>query len=75
MLNSDTGQTENLTLTNHVLDITLPGGTGDLFKLGSGPFVGTTVPEPATMSLILGGSCLVMGRRRRSRSLHKTMHQ
>ena len=39
-LSRETGQTELLQLVDHTLTLTLPGGTGDLFKCGSGPFVG-----------------------------------
>lgn len=35
-----TGQVEKLDLTGDSLNITLPGGTGDLFKLGDGAFAG-----------------------------------
>ena len=46
-LNRTTGQEEAVALTNHILNLTLPGGTGDLFKFtntGKG-FVG--ISEPA----------------------------
>lgn len=39
-LNRTTGVQELLTLTNHQLNWTLPGGTGDLFKYNTGDFVG-----------------------------------
>jgi hypothetical protein len=35
-----TGHEEVVPLTNHTLTIELPGGTGDLFKYNTGPFVG-----------------------------------
>lgn len=40
LLNRLTGLVEEIELTNHVLTWTLPGGTGDLFKLGNGIFAG-----------------------------------
>jgi hypothetical protein len=39
-LSRETGQPERLQLTENTLHLTLPGGTGDLFKCGPGPFVG-----------------------------------
>lgn len=39
-LNRTTGAQERLTLTNHQLNWTLPGGTGDLFKYNTGNFAG-----------------------------------
>lgn len=39
-LNRLTGEPEKLTLTNHTLNLTLPGGTGDLFKYDTGDFAG-----------------------------------
>ena len=39
-LNRITGRDELVPLDNHTLSITLPGGTGDLFKYDTGPFVG-----------------------------------
>ena len=52
-LNRITGLAEEIELSNHMLHLTLPGGTGDLFKYDNGLFTGTTVPEPAS-HLILG---------------------
>jgi hypothetical protein len=39
-LNRLSGNVEKLTLANHLLTLTLPGGTGDLFKIGDGNFAG-----------------------------------
>lgn len=43
-LNRETGFQELVILANHKLTITLPGGTGDLFKYNTGDFVG--IPSP-----------------------------
>jgi hypothetical protein len=39
-INRLTGEPEKLILNNHVLNLTLPGGTGDLFKYNTGDFAG-----------------------------------
>jgi len=39
-LNRRTGQVEQLAIDDGTLKITLPGGTGDLFKLNDGRFPG-----------------------------------
>jgi len=39
-LNRTTGAPERIDLVNHVLNLTLPGGTGELFKFGDGYFAG-----------------------------------
>ena len=39
-LNRLTGEVEQIVLVNHVLNLNLPGGTGDLFKFGDGDFAG-----------------------------------
>ncbi len=39
-LNRLTGEPQRLSLSNHILDLTLPGGTGDLFKFEDGFFAG-----------------------------------
>jgi hypothetical protein len=39
-LNRLTGLVEQINLTNSILNLTLPGGTGDLFKFGDGNFAG-----------------------------------
>ncbi len=39
-LNRLTGLVEELALTSNILNLTLPGGTGDLFKFGDGNFPG-----------------------------------
>jgi hypothetical protein len=39
-LNRLTGEPEKVILNNHVLNLTLPGGTGDLFKFNDGMFEG-----------------------------------
>lgn len=49
-LNRLTGEQEVLSLNNHTLDLTLPGGTGDLFKYDTGNFV---VPEPSSLWLLV----------------------
>lgn len=43
-LNRETGQQEVVNLTNHTLNLTLPGGTGDLFKYKTGDFILTKKP-------------------------------
>lgn len=50
LLNRLTGVAEQVTLTNHTLNWTLPGGTGDLFKYDNGNFAG--VPEPSSILLL-----------------------
>ncbi len=45
-LNRETGMSEVISLNNHVLQYSLPGGTGDLFKYNTGDFV--TDYEPPT---------------------------
>jgi hypothetical protein len=40
LLNRTTGEVQEITLSNHVLNWSLPGGTGDLFKYDNGNFVG-----------------------------------
>ena len=44
-LNRLTGDVEPLTITNATVRITLPGGTGDLFKLNDGEFPGLAEPR------------------------------
>jgi hypothetical protein len=66
-LNRFTGFSEVINLNNHVLNVTLPGGTADLFKYNTGAFAGLPggriVPESATaFPLIL----IWLGRRRRN---------
>jgi len=39
-LNRLTGAPERIALSNHILQLTLPGGTGDLFKYDNGYFTG-----------------------------------
>ncbi len=39
-LNRRSGRVERLTIDNHTLHVTLPGGTGDLFKIDDGRFPG-----------------------------------
>jgi hypothetical protein len=39
-------------LDNHTLSITLPGGTGNLYKYNTGNFV---VPEPTTLAVVVMG--------------------
>ena len=39
-LNRISGAPERVDLNNHILNLTLPGGTGDLFKFGDGYFAG-----------------------------------
>ncbi|MAE66755.1 MAG: hypothetical protein CMJ18_21005 [Phycisphaeraceae bacterium] len=39
-LSRETGRAEQLVVRDSTLKITLPGGTGDLFKFGDGPFPG-----------------------------------
>jgi len=45
-LDRETGKTQRLTISNPAegLTVTLPGGTGDLFKIGEGTFPGLTAP-------------------------------
>ncbi|MEX1017573.1 MAG: LamG-like jellyroll fold domain-containing protein [Phycisphaeraceae bacterium] len=58
-MNRETGEVEELVLTDHTLNLTLPGGTGDLFKYDAN----FAIPEPATASLLmLGGAGLMMRR-------------
>ena len=40
-LSRTTSETETVKLRDGILEITLPGGTGDLFKYGRDPFPGT----------------------------------
>ena len=40
-----TGQVEEVPITGGTLELTLPGGTGDLFKLGDGKFPGLGNPK------------------------------
>lgn len=42
-LNRLTGLVEQINLTNSILNLTLPGGTGDLFKFGDGNFAGLEI--------------------------------
>ena len=49
-LNRETGAQELIPLNNHVLEIALPGGTGDLFKFNTGTFAG--IPEHVTGTTI-----------------------
>ena len=42
-LNRLTGLAEELVLISNILNLTLPGGTGDLFKFGDGLFAGLTI--------------------------------
>ena len=49
-LSRATGLVEPVPVTNGTLDVTLPGGTGDLFKLGDGNFIADGVSEPAVVS-------------------------
>jgi hypothetical protein len=47
-----TGQQVTITVpSNHQLNISLPAGTGRLFKYNEGDFLVSAVPEPATSSL------------------------
>jgi hypothetical protein len=43
-LNRLTGEAEEIALVDHILNLTLPGGTGDLFKYDNGFFAGLGVP-------------------------------
>ena len=73
-LSRDTGQVEQVPLifdsTSHYhLDLTLDGGTGDLFKFNDGaPFVGFDVPEPSSFGLlaIAAAFALALNRSRRA---------
>ncbi len=64
--NRVTGLQEVVPLADHTLHLTLPGGTGDLFKYNTGPFV----PEPATMLFLCGGATGALLRRRRRFDRH-----
>lgn len=62
-LNRLTGDVEQLALTGHTLTVTLPGGTGDLFKFDDGAFV----PEPGVAVTLLTVGSVLIGRRGRTR--------
>jgi MYXO-CTERM domain-containing protein len=65
-LNRLTGEQELIPLTNHMLFLTLPGGTGDLFKYNTSDFVGITlVPEPSigAIGLLTAGGAAMRRRR------------
>jgi hypothetical protein len=47
-----TGLQQVVPLDNHTLSITLPGGTGNLYKYNTGNFV---VPEPTTLAVVVMG--------------------
>lgn len=59
-LNRETGLPEKIVLTHHMLNWTLSGGTGDLFKYDNGNFAGV-IPEPATGAIVLVGLLLTTG--------------
>lgn len=61
-MNRLTGLAEEMILDSHVLHLTLPGGTGDLFKYDDGNFI----PEPTSGALLSLGWLLM--RRRPSRA-------
>ena len=44
-LNRLSGLVEELVLTSNMLNLTLPGGTGDLFKFGDGLFAGLAIDD------------------------------
>jgi len=73
-LNRDTGEVEVVPLVHdggslYHLDLTLEGGTGDLFKFNTGaPFV---VPEPSSAACMGIGVSLAALRRGRRRALHR----
>ena len=46
-LNRETGIVEEISLDNHTLFLTLPGGTGDLFKYDNGDFAGVDLKPDA----------------------------
>jgi hypothetical protein len=52
MLDRETGLQQMVALDNHTLTISLPGGTGNLYKYNTGDFV---VPEPAALVGVLMG--------------------
>lgn len=68
LLNSITGVAQEISLSNHVLNWSLPGGTGDLFKYDNGNFAGL-VPEPSVGAI--GGLISVGLILRRSRQHSK----
>ena len=43
-LHRETGEIENLTPVNGDISITLPGGTGEIFKVGGNPVFGIEYP-------------------------------
>ena len=49
-MSRETGQVETIPVTNSTLNVTLPGGTGDLFKIGNGNFIADGIYEPAAVS-------------------------
>ncbi len=52
-LNQSTGQQTVVPLNNHVLEVVLPGGTGNLYKYNDG--IGFMVPEPGAIALLASG--------------------
>lgn len=66
MIDRQTGMQQMVALDNHTLTVTLPGGTGNLYKYNTGSFV---VPEPAALAgvLMVFAATFRCGGRRRSR--------
>ena len=48
-LNRESGEQEMAPLSNHTLNLTLPGGTGALFKYSNGVFSGIGMDEPTAV--------------------------
>lgn len=63
-LNRLTGLQEIIPLVDHKLYLTLPGGTGDLFKYNTGNFAGLSpIPEPSVISIGFLATALAGSRR------------
>jgi len=63
-LNRLTGAVEQIDLVGNSLSLTLPGGTGDLFKFYDGNFAGVVIPEPGTLVLFLATTLACLRPRR-----------
>ena len=79
-LSRDTGEVELVPLvytgsSQYYLDLSLPGGTGDLFTFWNSDNPLPTIPEPGSLSIVISGSLAAwLGyiRRRRSNKIRNT---